>query len=165
MSISKTMFPQYVQRFDHILVFDATDTDIQYFTAEVSFKYTIYSITDLIWQSFMIDLDKVQEMWVKDSKLIWTTSTRSLPIFLLFMQNTFELYNTIFLMRKKAEQQKKNIRHERYEYFSGKADPDVYVENPFQKRFATRIQCRKYLDADEKIVYSMFENRLLRYNT
>lgn len=29
------------------LSFDATDTDIQYFTAEVSFKYTIYNIVDL----------------------------------------------------------------------------------------------------------------------
>ena len=29
------------------LNFDATDTDIQYFTAEASFKYTIYNITDL----------------------------------------------------------------------------------------------------------------------
>ena len=29
------------------LTFDATDTDIDYFTADVSFKYTIYTITDL----------------------------------------------------------------------------------------------------------------------
>ena len=29
------------------LNFDATDTDIEYFTANVSFKYTIYSISDL----------------------------------------------------------------------------------------------------------------------
>ena len=29
------------------LTFDATQTDVQYFTADVSFKYTIYSITDL----------------------------------------------------------------------------------------------------------------------
>jgi len=29
------------------LNFDATDTDIEYFTAEVTFKYTIYDITDL----------------------------------------------------------------------------------------------------------------------
>ena len=29
------------------LNFDATDTDIQYFTADVIFKYTIYNITDL----------------------------------------------------------------------------------------------------------------------
>ena len=27
--------------------FDATDTDIQYFTADVSFKYTIYNIQDM----------------------------------------------------------------------------------------------------------------------
>ena len=29
------------------LQFDATETDVQYFTSEVGFKYTIYSITDL----------------------------------------------------------------------------------------------------------------------
>ena len=29
------------------LSFDATDTDIEYFTADASFKYTIYDITDL----------------------------------------------------------------------------------------------------------------------
>ena len=29
------------------LQFDATDTDVNYFTAEVGFKYTIYNITDL----------------------------------------------------------------------------------------------------------------------
>ena len=29
------------------LTFDATQTDVQYFTADVGFKYTIYSITDL----------------------------------------------------------------------------------------------------------------------
>ena len=29
------------------LNFDATDTDIDYLTADVTFKYTIYNITDL----------------------------------------------------------------------------------------------------------------------
>ena len=29
------------------LSFDATDTDIEYFTADVGFKYTMYTITDL----------------------------------------------------------------------------------------------------------------------
>ena len=29
------------------VTFDATDTDIDYFTADVSFKYTMYTITDL----------------------------------------------------------------------------------------------------------------------
>ena len=29
------------------MTFDATDTDIEYFTADVSFKYTIYNLTDM----------------------------------------------------------------------------------------------------------------------
>ena len=93
----------------------------------------------------MIDLDKLQEMWEKDSKIdmdnLHTESTNIPTLHAKY----FELYNTIFLMRKKAEQQRKNIRHERYEYFSGKADPDVYIENPFPKKFVTRIRCRSTL--------------------
>ena len=29
------------------MTFDATQTDQEYFTADVSFKYTIYTITDM----------------------------------------------------------------------------------------------------------------------
>jgi hypothetical protein len=39
----KDMWPYSLQT----LTFDATQTDVQYFTADVSFKYTIYDITDL----------------------------------------------------------------------------------------------------------------------
>ena len=99
----------------------------------------------------MIDLDKLQEMWEKDSKIDRDNlHEESLAIPSLHAKY-FELYNTIFLMRKKAEQQRKNIRHERYEYFSGKADPDVYVQNPFPKKIRDKDTMQKYLDADEKL--------------
>jgi hypothetical protein len=39
----KDLFPYSLST----LPFDATQTDIQYFTADVSFKYTIFNITDL----------------------------------------------------------------------------------------------------------------------
>jgi hypothetical protein len=69
------------------------------------------------------DLDTIQEMWVKDSKIDPDNlHTESLNIPALHAKY-FDLYNNIFLLRKKAEQQRKNIRHERYEYYSGKADP------------------------------------------
>ena len=55
------------------------------------------------------------------------------------------------MLRKKSEQQRKNIRHERYEYFSGKADPDVYIQNPFPKKIRDKDTMQKYLDADEKL--------------
>lgn len=41
--VFKDLFPYNLST----LSFDATDTDIQYFTADASFKYTIYEITDL----------------------------------------------------------------------------------------------------------------------
>ena len=98
-----------------------------------------------------ITLDKLQEMWEKDSKINPDElHTESLNIPSLHAKY-FVLYNTIFLLRKKAEQQRKNIRHERYEYFSGKADPDVYIENPFPKKIRDKDTMTKYLDADEKL--------------
>ena len=99
------------------LSFDATDTDIEYFTADVSFKYTMYNITDLEEMTF--DLETIQEMWEKDAKIDRDNlHDESLNIPSLHAKY-FQIYNTIFLLRKKAEQQRKNIRHERYEYFSG----------------------------------------------
>ena len=55
----------------------------------------------------MIDLDKLQEAWEKDSKIdMDNLHTESTGIPTLHAKY-FEMYNTIFLMRKKAEQQRK----------------------------------------------------------
>lgn len=39
----ENMFPTFLSTLD----FSATDTDVEYFTADVTFKYTIYNITDV----------------------------------------------------------------------------------------------------------------------
>ena len=97
------------------------------------------------------DLDTIQDMWEKDAKIDRDNlDDESLNIPSLHAKY-FQIYNTIFLLRKKAEQQRKNIRHERYEYFSGKADPDVYIQNPFPKKIRDKDTMTKYLDADEKL--------------
>jgi len=98
-----------------------------------------------------ITLDSIQEMWEKDAEIDRDNlHDESLNIPSLHAKY-FELYNTIFLLRKKAEQQRKNIRHERYEYFSGKADPEVYQKDPFGKKIRDKDTMQKYLDADEKL--------------
>ena len=97
------------------------------------------------------DLDTIQKMWEEDSKIdVDNLHTESLNIPSLHAKY-FDIYNNIILLKKKAEQQKKNIRHKRYEYFTGKADPDVYVENPFPKKIRDKETLQKYLDADEKL--------------
>ena len=90
-------------------------------------------------------------MWEKDSKIDPDNLHDESLIFPSLHAKYFELYNTLNLLRKKAEQQRKNIRHERYEYFSGKADPEVYVETPFPKKIRDKDTMQKYLDADEKL--------------
>jgi hypothetical protein len=61
------------------------------------------------------------------------------------------MYNNIILLKKKSEQLKRNIRHQKYEYYTGKADPDVYIENPFPKKIRDKDTLQKYMDADESL--------------
>ena len=52
--LDSTQNPQFQVRFKDLfptslsnLTFDATDTNVEYFTAEVTFKYTIYNVLDM----------------------------------------------------------------------------------------------------------------------
>lgn len=99
----------------------------------------------------MIDLEKIQTMWEQDSKIDPDNlHTESLNIPTLHAKY-FEMYNNILLLKKKAEQKKRNIIHQKYEYYTGKADPDVYVENPFPKKIRDKDTLQKYMDADESL--------------
>ena len=101
-----------------------------------------------------LDIDVIQKMWEQDSKIDPDNlHTESLNIPILHSKY-FEIHNTILLLKKKAEQQKKNIRHQKYEYFTGKADPDVYLENPFPKKIRDKETLQGYLDSDEKLSQS-----------
>ena len=98
-----------------------------------------------------MNLDDIQSMWEKDSQIDKDNlHDESLKIPALHAKY-HELFNNILLLRKRAEQQRKNIRHERYEFFSGKADPEVYVETPFPKKIRDKDTMQKYLDADENM--------------
>ena len=99
----------------------------------------------------ILNLDMIQSMWEEDSKIdIDNLHEESLKVPQLHAKY-HEMMNNLILLRAKAEQLKKNIRHDRYEYFSGKADPDVYIENPFPKKIRDKDTMQKYLDADEKL--------------
>jgi hypothetical protein len=93
-------------------------------------------------------------MWEEDSNIDPDNlHTESLNIPSLHAKY-FDLYNNISLLKKKAEQQRRNIRHQKYEYYTGKADPDVYIENPFPKKVRDKDALQKYLDADEVLSQS-----------
>lgn len=98
-----------------------------------------------------MNLDLIQKMWSQDCIIDRDNlHEESLKIPQLHAKY-YELYNNIILLKAKAEQQRKNIRHERYEYYSGKSDPETYIETPFPKKIRDKDTLQKYLDADEKL--------------
>ena len=98
-----------------------------------------------------MNLETLQSMWEKDSQIDSDNlHTESLKVPSLHAKY-HEMFNNFLLLRKKAEQQRKNIRHERYEYYSGKAAPEVYEKNPFGKKIRVKDTMTKYLDADDKL--------------
>ena len=98
-----------------------------------------------------MNLELIQKMWSHDCIIDRDNlHEESLKIPQLHAKY-YELYNNIILLKAKAEQQRKNIRHERFEYYSGKADPETYIETPFPKKIRDKDTLQKYLDADEKL--------------
>jgi hypothetical protein len=97
------------------------------------------------------DIAMIKSMWDKDSQIdIDNLHEESLKIPVLHSKY-YDIFNNLVLLKAKAEQQRKNVRHERYEYYSGKADPDAYVKDPFPKKVRDKDAMNKYLDADEKL--------------
>ena len=99
----------------------------------------------------MISLDDIQLMWKKDSEInIDDLHNESLKVASLHAKY-YEFYNNFSLLRKKAELQYKNKKLERYNFYSGKSDPDVYKEEPFPYKVRDKEGMQRHIEADEKL--------------
>ena len=99
----------------------------------------------------MINLDKIQSMWQEDCKIdIDNMHEESIKVPQLHSKY-HEILNNLILLRTKAQKIQKNVRHERYEYYSGKADPDVYEREPFPKKVRDKDALVRYMDADDRV--------------
>ena len=99
----------------------------------------------------MINLDKIQSMWQEDCK-IDIDNMHEEPIKVPQLHSKYhEILNNLILLRTKAQKIQKNVRHERYEYYSGKADPEVYEKEPFPKKVRDKEALIRYMDADDRV--------------
>ena len=99
----------------------------------------------------MINLDKIQSMWQEDCKIdIDNMHEESIKVPQLHSKY-HEILNNLILLRTKAQKIQKNVRHERYEFYSGKADPDVYEREPFPKKVRDKDALIRYMDADDRV--------------
>ena len=98
-----------------------------------------------------MNLEKIQEMWQKDSVIDPDNlHDESLKIPQLHSKY-YTLYNTITLLREKANKTYKEIRLERHNYYTGKAPADVYVQAPFPYKVREKDAIQRHMEADDRV--------------
>lgn len=99
-----------------------------------------------------IDLEKLQEMWQKDSVIDPDNlHDESLKVPQLHSKY-YTIYNTTTLLREKAKELHNKVRLERYNYYTGKAPAEVYVEEPFPYKVRDKEALQRHMDADERLI-------------
>ena len=110
-----------------------------------------------------MNLDKIQEMWERDANIDPDNlHNESLKIPQLHSKY-YTVYNTITLLREKARTSYRKIKLERFNYYTGKAPAEVYVEEPFPYKVREKDAIQRHLDADEKL--STIDLKIRYYDT
>ena len=96
-------------------------------------------------------LDEIQEMWQRDAVIDPDNlHDESLKIPQLHAKY-YTVYNTITLLREKARDTYSRVKLERYNYYTGKAPAEVYVEEPFPYKVRDKEALQRHMDADDKL--------------
>ena len=111
-------------------------------------------------------LEELQQLVDKDFKLDDTElDTESIKIPLLH-NKYLQHFNKFSLLLRKAEYDHKSLVREKWEYYTGKADPSVYKDKPFDLK-VLKADVHIYMDsdvdlqkADQKTVYL---NQVVKY--
>lgn len=98
-----------------------------------------------------MNLEQIQEMWQRDSVIdpdnLHDESLKTPQLHCKY----YTIYNTLTLLREKAKESYNKIRLERYNYYTGKAPAEDYVNEPFPYKVREKDAIQRHLDADEKL--------------
>ena len=98
-----------------------------------------------------MNLEQIQEMWERDAVIDPDNlHDESLKIPQLHSKY-YTIYNTITLLREKANKRYKEVKLERHNYYSGKAPADVYVIEPFPYKVREKDAIQRHMEADDKV--------------
>ena len=98
-----------------------------------------------------MNLDEIQTLWDEDSKIdedeLHSESTKVPSLHAKY----YRILNNILILKKVEENKFKQLRKEKWQYYTGKADPEVYINKPFDHK-VLRQDVDKYMDADEDLI-------------
>lgn len=100
-----------------------------------------------------MNLEELEKLWEEDSKI----DPDNLHIESIKIPNLhskyFQIYNSISILKKLEENKLLELQKNKWLYYSGKAAPEVYKENPFDHR-VLKADIDRYLNADHDIIKS-----------
>ena len=95
-------------------------------------------------------LEELQESANRDLK-IDETDLGSESINIPILHNKYlQHFNKFSLLLKKAEYDQKVLKRQKWEYYTGKADPSVYKEKPFDLKIL-KADVHIYMESDEEL--------------
>ena len=109
-----------------------------------------------------MDLETIQNMWKKDSvidQVMLDEASLKIP---QLHQKYLELRNEFKLLRKKKSMELRKMNHNRWLYYSGKAAPEEYEEQPFNYK-VMKSDVQNWINVDDKVL--KLESMLEHYDT
>ena len=109
-----------------------------------------------------MNLESIQEMWARDSVIddvMLDQASLKIP---QLHSKYLTLLNEFKLLKKKTEQQHRTLTHNKWLYYSGKATPEVYEEEPFEHK-VMKNDIPRWIEVDEQV--NMLEMKLEYYDT
>ena len=90
-------------------------------------------------------------MWEKDSQIDIIKLHEEAAKIPSLHAKYWDVYNSLKLLKEKAQTQESNVRLDRYNYYTGKSDPAVYQAEPFGLKVRDKESLKRYMDADKKV--------------
>ena len=98
-----------------------------------------------------MDIDEIQTLWKEDSQIdndnLHGESTRIPTLHAKY----YQILNKMILLKKMEETKFKISRKEKWPYYTGKEDPEIYIDKPFDYK-VLRQDIDKYMDADPDLI-------------
>ena len=98
-----------------------------------------------------MDIDEIQTLWKEDSQIdddnLHGESTRIPTLHAKY----YQILNKMILLKKMEETKFKIAKKEKWQYYTGKADPEIYIDKPFDYK-VLRQDIDKYMDADPDLI-------------
>ena len=98
----------------------------------------------------MITLDDIKSQWAEDSKIdgdILDEESLKIP---QLHSKYLNYLSDVKLLKIKKDQEYKTLIREKFEYYTGKSEPEVYQQNPFDLKILKQ-DLALYMDSDPEI--------------